>query len=247
VLKSLRKEVAESKTRSSMGVFIICIIATLSLFTYALGGLHYLLKVVPNSTYVTLPITLALGLFLLLMINYFQMPLREVGITLINWKRSLFEGIVFTIPIVAVSATAVKWVLMTFVPHYQGRPFFDPFALILDPSDRTWAYWMELNLVYWFIIIPVQELLSRGALQGLLERFLIGKHRIVLSILASNLIFSSVHVFFSPYIAFSVFIAGCYLGWLYSRSHNLLGCFVAHIIIGTVALSILGIVGIIYE
>lgn len=246
-IQALRKEVQGYKTRASMGAFLMCIITALSLFTFALGGLSDLLKVVPNSTYITLPLTLGMGIFILLMIQFFEMPLREMGITTERWKQSLFEGIVFTIPVGVISASVMKWFLMTYVPHFQGRPFFDPFALIQNPENRNWTYWLELNSVYWFIIVPVQELLSRGGLQGLLEKFLIGKHKVFLSILMSNLLFSSVHVFFSVEIAIVVFFVGCFIGFIFSRTHNLLGCWISHVILGTLGLSILGLVGGIFE
>lgn len=76
-IQALRKEVQGYKTRASMGAFLMCIITALSLFTFALGGLSDLLKVVPNSTYITLPLTLGMGIFILLMIQFFEMPLRR--------------------------------------------------------------------------------------------------------------------------------------------------------------------------
>ena len=147
-----------------------------------------------------------------------------------------------SIPIGLIIFALIKWMLILFVPHFYGQSLFDPFALIQDPADRNWTYWLELNLVYVVFMIPLQELLARGGLQGLLERFLAGKHRVALSIFTSNLIFSSVHVFLSPYAAIGVFFVGCYVGILYARTHNLIGCCFAHAIAGVLALSVFGIV-----
>lgn len=246
-IKALRSQMEEAELRARMGTFLVGIITALSIFTYILSGLQYLLTVVSNSTVITLPLTLGAGVFIFLMIHYFDMPLSEFGVTKTNWKQSFCEGFFITLPFSLLFGIIVKWLLIQYVPEFYTRSLFDPFALIHHPQDKTWPYWIGLNSVYVFIIIPVQELLCRGGLQGLLEKFLTGKHRLFLSIIMSNLIFSSIHVYFSPYVAMAVFILGCYVGVLYARTHNLLGCWIAHSLVGLVTLSILGIVGAIFE
>lgn len=242
-LQALKRKVVEYKTRSKMGVFLICIIAILSLFSIAVPGLRYLMTIAPNSSYIGLPLTLIFAIILYFLIKSFQIPMSELGITKKNAKRSLIEGLIYAIPLSAAVGFLVKWSEMHISPYFAQRPFFDFFALIQNPDDQTWANWIQLNLLYCFFIIPLQEIMARGCLQGLLEKFLISKHRVILSILASNLIFSSLHVIFSVYFTFGVFFSGCIIGWLYSRTHNLLGCIVAHCIAGVFGLSILGVTG----
>ncbi len=246
-VQALRNKVEEYKTRSIMGLFLISIITALSIFTFTLPSLYHLQQILPNSTYITAPLTLFTGFFVYILSYTFDIPASEMGITTKNWEKSLFEGALFTLIIWIPIGLLFKWILLNYFPQYNGRPLFDPFALIHDPKDKTWHYWIGLNCLYVFFIVPIQELISRGCLQGLLEKFLIGKHRVLFSILMSNLLFSSVHVFFSDALAILVFIAGCYMGILFSRTHNLLGCWLAHSIIGVFFLSIIGISGALFE
>ena len=63
-------------------------------------------------------------------------------------------------------------------------------------------------------------------------------HKAAVAVLVSNLLFSAMHLFMSLEIALLVFIPGVYFGWLYSRTHNLLGVWIAHALVGTIGLSI---------
>ena len=147
----------------------------------------------------------------------------------------MFEGIVFTLPFIVV-IVAVKWALIHTLPHYMGRPLVEGLtAMNADP--KTW--WTFL-VIYILLVAPLQEFLSRGGLQGPLEEFLSSKHKVPLSILVSNLLFAALHLFMSLEIGLLVFVPGVYFGWLYSRTHNLLGVWIAHALVGTVALSIVG-------
>jgi CRP-like cAMP-binding protein len=240
-LESLKKEVRENRTRVNMGLFLIEIITVLCLFAYSLDGLQYLISVVPNTSYVALPLTLLMGVFLLVMMKYSKLSWKEFGLTLSNWKRAVFEGIVFPIPILGFGVF-IKWAVIHLHPAYAGRALFEPFAAFTDPAQRTWGYWIAFNAIYWFFIVPIQELLTRGGLQGLLEHFLTGKHRVLISILISNLIFSTVHVFFALHFGLIVFFGGLFIGWIYSRTHNLISSSIAHAVLGTWALSVLGAV-----
>lgn len=162
-------------------------------------------------------------------------PLSTFGLTLNNWRKAIFEGIVFTIPFTAV-ILATKWLLISYEPNYIGRPLIEGLAN-MNTNPKTW--WTIL-VIYVLIVAPLQEFLARGGLQGPLEEFLSSRYRIPLAILVSNLLFSTLHLFMSLEIGLLVFIPGIYFGWLYSRTHNLLGVWIAHAIVGTIGLSIIG-------
>jgi len=239
-LESLKKEVYENKTRVRMGNFLIYIVIVLSLFSYALDSLEYLIRISPNTTLVAFPFTLVVGAFIIAMIIHSKISWKEFGIGLSNWKQAIYDGFVLSIPMM-ISMIIIKWLLIHFLPQYEGHKIFEPYAAILDPAQQTVLYWLGLNAGYWFIAVPIQELLTRGVLQGLFEHFFIGKHKILISILLSNLIFSTLHIYFSPVIGIIVFIGGVYFGWVYSRSHNLISSSISHAVLGTWALSVVGV------
>lgn len=167
-LTALERQLDEFKTRVTLGNFFVYIVIMLSLFTFSLDGLKYIMNVGKNSSYITLPLTLAFFVFFIFFIKTSNFPLSTFGLTLRNWKKAALEGFVFTIPFAAV-IVAVKWALISFMPHYVGRPLIEGFtAMNTDP--KTW--WTFL-FIYILLVAPLQEFLSRGGLQGPLEEFLI--------------------------------------------------------------------------
>jgi membrane protease YdiL (CAAX protease family) len=234
-LQAMEKQLDEFKTRVTLGNFFVYIVIMLSLFTFSLDGLKYVMNVGKNSSYITLPLTLAFFVFFIIFMKTSSFPLSTFGLTLKNWKKALFEGITFTIPF-AVIIVALKWLLISHVPGYLGRPLIEGFTAMNADPKMWWAF----LLVYILIVAPLQEFLSRGGLQGPLEAFLSSRYKVPLAILVSNLLFSTMHLFMSLEIALLVFIPGVYFGWLYSRTHNLLGVWIAHALVGTIGLSIVG-------
>ena len=234
-LEAMEKQLDEFRTRVTLGNFFVYIVIMLSLFTFSLDGLKYIMNVGKNSSYITLPLTLAFFVFFIFFIKTSNFPLSTFGLTLKNWKKAVFEGIVFTLPFAAV-IVAVKWILIHYLPHYAGRPLIEGLAA-MDADPKTW--WTFL-IIYILLVAPLQEFLSRGGLQGPLEEFLSSRYKAPLAILVSNLLFSALHLFMSLEIGLLVFIPGVYFGWLYSRTHNLLGVWIAHALVGTVGLAIVG-------
>ena len=232
-LGAMQRQLDEFKTRVSLGNFFVYVVIMLSLFTFSLDGLKYVMNVGKHSSYITLPLTLAFFIFFIFFIKSSNFPLKTFGLTLDNWKKAIFEGIVFTIPI-ALIIVAVKYILIHHVASYMGRPLIEGFTA-MNAEPKTW--WTFI-LIYWLVVAPLQEFLSRGGLQGPLEEFISSKYKVALAILVSNLLFSTMHLFMSLQIALLVFIPGVYFGWLYSRSHNLLGVWIAHALVGTIGLSI---------
>lgn len=234
-VQAMEKQLDEFRTRVTIGNFFVYVVIMMSLYTFSLDGLKYIMNVGKNSSYVTLPLTIAFLIFSLFLMRMMSFPLKTFGLTLDKWKRSIIEGIGFTIPFAAV-IVAVKWLLINYVPHYAGRPLIEGIAE-MSSNPKTW--WTFL-FIYILIVVPLQEFLSRGGLQGPLEEFLSSKYKVPLAILVSNLLFSTMHLFMSLEIGLLVFIPGVYFGWLFSRTHNLLGVWIAHAIVGTVGLSIVG-------
>jgi hypothetical protein len=239
-LKAMEKQLDEFKTRVTLGNFFVYTVVMLSLFTFSLDGLKHLMNFGKNSSFVTLPLTLTFFIYFFVIYFCFVMKtsnlkLSTFGLTLNNWNRAIFEGVVFTIPFAAV-ILAVKGFLIFYVPHYIGRPLIEGLAS-MNTNPKAW--W-TLLVIYILLVAPFQEFLARGGLQGPLEEFLSSKYKVPLAILVSNLLFSTFHLFISLEIGVLVFIPGLYFGWLYSRTHNLLGVWIAHALVGTIGLSIIG-------
>lgn len=233
---ALKNELQEYKNRVSMGSFLVYVITAISLFVFTVRPLKYALTHVSNTSLISIPMIIALTLFGYLIIRACPFPMETFGFTMKNTKKSVVESILFTIPIMGLIVLA-KWLLIRHVPTFQGDALFDPFAL---KPHATLTQWI-INAIVYCLFVPIQEIMARGALQGPLEKFLSGKHKVWTAILISNLIFSAAHVFLSEEIAIGVFIMGIYFGWLYSRTYNLIGVNIAHCIIGIWGLSVVGV------
>lgn len=234
-LEAMEKQLDEFRTRVMLGNFFVYVVIIMSLYTFSLDGLKYVINIGKNSSYVTLPLTLAFLIFFVFLMKTSDFPLKKFGLTLENWRKAIFEGIVFTIPFTA-AILIVKWLLINYIPHYMGRSMIEGLAKMSAEPESWWTF----LFIYILIVAPLQEFLSRGGLQGPLEEFLSSKYKIPLAILVSNLLFSTLHLFMSLEISLLVFIPGVYFGWLYSRTHNLLGVWIAHALVGTIGLSIIG-------
>jgi membrane protease YdiL (CAAX protease family) len=234
-LQAMQKQLDEFKTRVTLGNFFVYIVIMFSLYTFSLDGLKHVMNMGKNSSYITLPLTLAFTIYFIIFVKTSGFPIKTFGLTLDNWKKAIWEGVAFTIPLIAL-ILVVKWLLVGYVPGYFGRPIIEGIAA-MNADPKTW--WSFL-IAYILVVAPLQEFLSRGCLQGPLEEFLSSKYKVPLAILVSNLLFSTMHLFMSLEIALLVFIPGVYFGWLYSRAHNLLGVWIAHALVGTIGLSIVG-------
>jgi len=235
-LIALKNELQEYKNRVSMGSFLIYVITAISLLVYTQMPLKYALAHVKDTSMISIPMIIALTLFAYLIIRACPFPMSTFGFTLKNTKKAVVESLYFTLPIMIFIVFA-KWLIIHYVPKFKGDALFDPFAL--RPTVTVY-YWIVNAFVY-CLFVPIQEIMARGVLQGPLELFLVGKHKVWTAIIISNLIFSAAHVFLSEEIALAVFVMGIYFGWLYSRTYNLIGVIIAHCLIGIWGLSVVGV------
>jgi hypothetical protein len=101
-----------------------------------------------------------------------------------------------------------------------------------------------LTCLAYSVFAPVQEFIARGCFQSSFQNFLMGKHRILLSIVISNLMFSMTHLHISTRFALLAFAPGLFWGWQYARHKNLIGISISHVIIGLSASIFIGFPGI---
>jgi membrane protease YdiL (CAAX protease family) len=216
-----------------VSVFIVYLLPLLCGFMFASEWLGSITVETPGTTIITLPIIAVIALVLIRPIRLLALPWAAYGITRARWRESLRDGLLFAIPIV-LAATALEFAL-------GEAPVFDCIdTLTREYGSRKAAvrHFVLFNLAYVFVVVPLQELIARGLLQGLMERFIVSKHRTVLAIVISNLIFGVFHLYLSLAAAVATVVLGIYLGSIYVRTRNLIGVCVAHAIIGTWVLTV---------
>jgi len=234
-VESLDRALAEERTRTTMGKFTFLLIVAYSLYTWVLGTARQVKEALGRSELVTVPVILVTAGILLGFMKTSGYPASFFGVTLRNAARDMLEAIAFTLPLMAVVVGLKAWMVAN-VAAMHGQPIFQMFAATGSGGAAAFNPWLTLAYV---IFVPFQELIYRGGLQGSLEHFLTGPWRRWLAIFGSNIIFSAAHLYISPGLSFSAFVAGLFWGWLYSRQRALAGVSVSHILLGFLAFEVI--------
>ncbi len=232
---SLERALVEERTRSAMGKFTFTLIVTYSLYTWVLGTATQVKQVLGRSELVTLPAVLVTVGMLFWFMRSSGYPAAFFGITLKRAGRHVLEALLLTLPLMAL-AVALKWWMVNNVGSMLGQPLIQ-MAAPAAPGLPASAFNLWLALAY-VLFVPLQELIYRGGLQGALEHFLTGPWRRALAIIGSNIIFSAAHLYISPGLSVSAFVAGLFWGWLYARQRGLAGVSVSHMLLGFFAFEV---------
>ncbi len=236
VTEALRKELQQAKAQVAMGLLIVNVVAMLALYMITLKLLNEIHVQVSTTSIVTVPVIIAFTSATFYIILKSGYPLDLYGITLKNWRKSLYEGAMLTVGMI-VASIIIKFLFMELVPSYSARSLFDGQIITHLFPLRTEIF----ILVVYLIFVPLQELVTRGLLQSSFQEFLTGKNKVYISIFLSNLLFSITHFHFPFMVASFVFVTGLVWGWLYSRHHTLVGVTLSHQIFGVWGLFFLGI------
>ena len=236
-IESIERELNHAQTRVSMGMLLMTLVLMLSLFTYLLELMAVAQEMTGNTLIATIPVAVISLIAAVINMRVFRFPLSFYGLTLKNWRRATFEGVLFSVPFLALALLG-KWLLITYVAGFEdmellhfGERWRDD--SLLDILVRT--------VLYVGVSVAAQEFIARGAIQGCLQQFLLGPYRVHLAILCASLIFSVTHVFISAIFGVLTFVLGCFWGWLYYRHKTLIGAYVSHVLIGLWGLEIMGI------
>ncbi len=228
------------KERLAIGNFAVNIIAITTLYAISLQMLQKLKSYMSNSTVVTIIVLSMFCYFIISMMLKSGYPLKTFGITTENWKKSIIESIIYTIPFL-ILIMAIKYSLILFVPRLNNIPLFDPTAIFKTAADVNMKVYFAALFGY-IIFVPIQELIVRSGIQSALQKFLSGsKFKTRWSaIILSNILFAGGHSHISAGFALSVFLPGIFWGWLYAKQNSLIGVSISHILIGVWAAFIVG-------
>ncbi|HAZ15121.1 MAG: hypothetical protein A2Y28_05145 [Chlamydiae bacterium GWC2_50_10] len=241
---SLKGQLHEARSRVAMGSFMINVLTMLVLYVFSLKAISTFGEEGLSTAIISVPLIVLFACGLIVMMKSHGYPLSFYGLTRKNWKRSAFEGVLISIPLIAL-CTLIKWFLITFIEGFEGvRLFSFTLGINSDYLGKVPLFVIVILPLIYLLFTPLQELISRGALQSSLEEFLVGAHKQWWAILLSNLLFSVTHLHVSFEMALAVFIPGLAWGWLYSRQRSLVGVSVSHMVVGSFAFYILGVQGV---
>ncbi|CAM4392376.1 MAG: hypothetical protein LEGION0398_MBIBDBAK_01159 [Legionellaceae bacterium] len=215
---------------------LISISAYLFLFKIINTITYY--SISPTLVNVPLNIFFAIAIYFLIKNNSYNADFY--GITLKNLGISIKESVIFSIPWL-LALILVKWTIINFLLSTKNISLFDIGANLNNVSliSKSEIYSLLVIGLY-FLIIPLQEFITRGVLQGILQDFFLDKYANFKAIFLSNLLFSAVHTHISLLFSILVFVPGLFWGWLYCRHKNLIGVTISHLVIGSFSFFILG-------
>jgi len=231
-----------SKLRAAMGNFFSLALMILCGYSLLIRMGQELIKGAASTSMITSPIMLICSGALLWLMITSGYPLASYGLTTRGWRTQIPQAIVWTLPFMLLMIVA-KWLALQ-TGLWGDMPLFALGDLLSGnflPGRHT-PIWVPLafGLVY-SITVPIQEFITRGALQSVLQRFLTGRYAVWMAILLANTTFATVHLHLSPKFALAAFLPGFLWGWIYSRQGSLVGVCVSHILIGNFAFYVLGI------
>lgn len=237
-VRSLRMQLAEEKSRVAMGILICMLLVGICLYVFSLQVLLNLAQAASATTVVSVNIILLFSAMSIFVIKKGGYPFSMYGLTLKNWRQSLIESILWLIPILALLCV-LKWLYLTRYPGAQDYPL-----LSLGQHLKMSRSSLLLTCLAYSVFAPVQEFIARGCFQTSFQNFLVGKHKTLIAIVISNLMFSMIHLHISIRFALLAFIPGLFWGWQYARQKTLIGISISHIIIGLSASIFIGFPGI---
>jgi len=216
----------QSRIRELMGHFLTNVFVILCAYALVAGSIAGVVRNI--NTNILISASLLVGILvpaMLIVIKRGHHSWDFFGLTATNWRPALGEAMAWTLPILVLVLAVKRLIILD--PAYSHLSLFSG-RMAQNPTHGPYL----LQLCIYVALVPVQEFLARGILQGSLQEFLTGPHVVWKAILISNLLFSTLHVHVSPSFALGTFVPGIFWGWLYSRHRTLIGVIVSHILIG---------------
>ncbi len=152
-------------------------------------------------------------------------PWSAFGVTLVNWKRSVIEGILISLVLIGVVLQGILTLSkMGYLP-LESLTLYD-FIKGLD-----WK-----SPLYFFHSYG-QEFVARGVFQTAFQRFF-NDQRGLRSVFITATLFGLSHLLYGPELVLASLISGVFFGLVYLRHKNLLGATIVHFALGALAFSV---------
>lgn len=236
---ALQRELELADTRVAMATFLTYVILIMVGYGFAMRFVADLAKRAQDTTFVSVPIVLMFAVPLYAMMRRSGEPLATYGLTWRGGRAAARDALVWSVPLL-VGALVTKIALVHGVAAYADAPIF-AFGGLRDPTVSRAAVGIAcLTNVVYLALVPVQELIARGALQSPLARFLVGRHATTMAIIIANALFTASHLYLSTSFALLSMVPGFVWGWLYARHGTLVAPVVAHAVLGAWSFFVLG-------
>jgi len=238
VVEALKQKLQEASIRISMGRFVVYVIFMICTYTFMIQGIAFLVRSTENATLIGVPLLIVFGSITLFMMYHNQLPLSTYGLTLKNIKSNLFFSALYSIPIMFI-VLFFKWLMIQNISAFSGEPLFNNPLFGLNSGDARIKIFLAI-IIFYALAIPLQEILTRGAIQGSLSQFLTGPYKNLLALLVANILFCLIHLHLSLIFSVVLFPLGLFWGWLFLKQKSIIGVSFSHFLIGVWGYKLIG-------
>ncbi|GAB4224239.1 MAG: hypothetical protein Tsb005_21090 [Gammaproteobacteria bacterium] len=224
-----------AQLRVDMGLFFCLTLVVLNLYIISLSTLKMFAQELPSPALVSLPTSILILIAQLYFMKRSSQPLAFYGLTFKKLPWVIKESLIFSVLFMAI-VTLIKALILS----ANAEPMQTLF--VWNAVKQTYPpllLCIEI-VVYALLLVPTQEIISRGAIQSSLQQFLIGPRAKWYALLIANLIFSTLHSQTGGLTPFLVFVPGLLWGWMYARHRNVIGVILSHVLIGGYMYYVLG-------
>ena len=217
---TLQHQLEQSRTQQQFGQFFLFIIALFSITMIANNVITtQILKIDIRTEQFAWQYLMVLLIPSFIVIRVMRIPLRDVGLTFDGIRKSLTEGAVLSLAVIALGAALVI-----------GSRMIDAV-----PDLKVAVGWSAAPS--YFLHSFLQEAVGHGFMQTSFQRFL-NDRRGIKSVLVSSTMFGVFHIHFGLPAVLATIAGGVLFGLFYLRHRNIFGVVLLHFIAGCVAFSI---------
>lgn len=229
-VESLARELAGARLRSAMGAFLLYMLLGFAAYAVAMKALATSALSLATATVITGPLMFGMAVFAITFARQSGLPRESFGLNMGQGWKTVGEAILWTLPVLPLLVFA-KWLLI--------RDHDD--AVLFSGLEQGLELRLVLGHLIYACLVPLQEFLARGVIQGPLFDFFEGppRRRWFWAIVVSNTLFAVTHLHLTLTYGAAAFVGGILWGLLYARQRSLLGPIVSHVIIGLFALWVL--------
>ncbi len=230
---AVRRELELSRVRNAMASFLLHMLLGFAAYAVAMKYFASQQLTLKNATVVTGPMMVAMCATAVAFGRHSGLSARSFGLHWDDARAHVREALLWTLPVLGL-LTLGKWAMVQ-LPAYAGQP-------VIPLLERPFTLGPLLGYGVYSLLVPFQEFLSRGAIQGPLYEFFTGsdRRRWFWAIVVSNTLFGVTHLHLTINYGVAAFTGGVLWGVLYARQRSLVGPVISHVIVGVYALYVLG-------
>lgn len=221
----------EADKRAGFGVFFATMVVLVVGYVLTVRAAVTLVPPDLDQTFVSAPVILAYAAGCAWAVRRMGLAPSDLGLTGRGAARRAGSAVAVSL-LVVLAATAAKAALVAADPGFG--PLFS-FGALAGHDVASGA----AVLVIYVAMVPLQEFVFRGAIQGTLHALLEGPRRDFHAPVLANLIFAAGHAHVDFALVIGSFSVGLLWSWMFARDRSLVGPVVSHILIGTYVLFVL--------